>query len=87
MFWPLAASAFWGVVWMRRRSIPLLPLVAPVVIATLIAAAFYGLTRFRVPAEISLVVLGGVGANALWERVRALRRAGGVDTAVRPAVS
>jgi len=86
MFWPLAALAFWGAVVMRRRSIPLLPLIAPVVIATLIAAAFYGLPRFRVPAEISLVVLGGAGADALWERVRAVRRAGRVDTAVRPAV-
>jgi Dolichyl-phosphate-mannose-protein mannosyltransferase len=75
VFWPLAALALWGGLMVRRRNIPLLPLIAPVVVVTLVAAAFYGLLRFRTPAEVSLVVLGGVGADALLARVRRSRHA------------
>jgi Dolichyl-phosphate-mannose-protein mannosyltransferase len=87
MFWPLAGLAIWGGVVMRRRGIRLLPLIAPVVIVTVVAAAFYGLLRFRTPAEVSLVVLGGVGADALLARVPWFRDAEPVDTAVSPAVA
>jgi hypothetical protein len=63
MFWPLAALGVSGGVLLRRRSIRLLPLIAPLGI-TIIAAAFYGLLRFRA-RQVSLVVLGGIGAGAL----------------------
>jgi hypothetical protein len=35
------------------------------VIVTITAAAIYGLVRFRVPAEVSLVVLTAVAVDAL----------------------
>ena len=44
---------------------PLWPLVAFIVIVTFNAAAFYGLTRFRAPAEVSLVVLAAVAIARL----------------------
>jgi Dolichyl-phosphate-mannose-protein mannosyltransferase len=84
MLWPLAALALWGGLVMRRRNIRLLPLIAPFVVVTLVAAAFYGLLRFRTPAEVSLVVLGGVGADALLARVRRSRHADPVDETIVP---
>jgi 4-amino-4-deoxy-L-arabinose transferase-like glycosyltransferase len=66
MYVPLVGFAFGGVVVLARRKVPLVPLLAPVVIATLTAAAFYGLIRFRVPAEISLVLLAAVAIDAVW---------------------
>jgi 4-amino-4-deoxy-L-arabinose transferase-like glycosyltransferase len=65
MYVPLAVLAMGGVVVLARRKVPLLPLLAPVVIATLTAAVFYGLIRFRVPAEVSLVVLAAVAVDAV----------------------
>lgn len=41
-----------------------IPLLAPIVIATLTAAAFYGLARFRAPAEVSVVALAAVPIDA-----------------------
>lgn len=84
MLWPLAALALWGGLVIRRRKILLLPLIAPVVVVTVIAAAFYGLLRFRTPAEVSLVVLGGVGADALLARVRRSRRTHSVHATTVP---
>jgi hypothetical protein len=68
LYVPLAVLAVFGVVVLARRRVPLIPLLAPVVIATLTAAAFYGLIRFRVPAEVSIVVLAAVAIDALLER-------------------
>jgi 4-amino-4-deoxy-L-arabinose transferase-like glycosyltransferase len=63
----LAASA---VPLLRRRRVPLFPLLAPFGIVTLVAATFYGSIRFRMPAEVSIVVLAAV----------ALERRGNPDT-------
>jgi 4-amino-4-deoxy-L-arabinose transferase-like glycosyltransferase len=68
MYIPLAALAVFGVVVLARRNVPLIPLLAPMVIATLTAAVFYGLIRFRVPAEVSIVVLAAVAIDALLAR-------------------
>jgi 4-amino-4-deoxy-L-arabinose transferase-like glycosyltransferase len=46
------------------------PLLAPVVVMTVIAAATYGQTRFRAPAEPTLVVLASVAGVALFDQVR-----------------
>ena len=41
---------------MRRRRIPILPLLAVALTATVAAAATFGVTRYRAPAEVPLVV-------------------------------
>jgi 4-amino-4-deoxy-L-arabinose transferase-like glycosyltransferase len=64
MLFPLLALAVGGVVALRRRRVALIPLLAPIVIATLTAAAFYGLARFRAPAEVSVVALAAVAIDA-----------------------
>jgi 4-amino-4-deoxy-L-arabinose transferase-like glycosyltransferase len=65
---PLAVA---GAVLLRRRAVPIWPLVGTAIIVTLTAALFYGIVRFRVPAEVSLVVLAAVALDATWARRRA----------------
>jgi len=67
-FWVLVPFAVGGGVLLRRRKVPITPLVAQFVIVTITAAAIYGLVRFRVPAEVSLVVLAAVAFDHLWIR-------------------
>jgi hypothetical protein len=43
-------------------------LVSQAVVVTLTAALVYGLVRFRVPAEVAIVVLAGVAVDELLER-------------------
>ena len=69
-FWLLVPFAVWGGVLLRRRRVPITPLVAQFVIVTLTAAAIYGLVRFRVPAEVSLVVLAAVAVDEWVARRR-----------------
>lgn len=64
-FYPLLLLAVYGVVVARRRRITQWPLLVPIAIVTVASAATYGQTRFRVPAEPSLVILGAIGLAAL----------------------
>ncbi len=81
-FWILVPCAVVGAVGLRRRRVPITPLVAQFVIVTVTAAAIYGITRFRVPAEVSLVVLAAVAIDGWWTR-----RAVTARPAARPAAS
>ncbi|HYU38413.1 MAG TPA: glycosyltransferase family 39 protein [Acidimicrobiia bacterium] len=74
IFWPLIGLAAAGVIVGRRRGSSLLPLLAPLVIVTLVAALFYGLVRFRVPAEVSIVVLAAAALDAAFVRAMDVRR-------------
>jgi 4-amino-4-deoxy-L-arabinose transferase-like glycosyltransferase len=62
---PLAVG---GGVWVRRRGGRVWPLLAPVWLVLLSAAAVYGTPRFRVPTEPTVVVLACVGAMAVLAR-------------------
>lgn len=64
-YYLLLAGAIGGAVLLRRRRVPVWPLAGTVVIVTISAAAFYGLVRFRIPAEPSLVVLAAVAVDAV----------------------
>jgi hypothetical protein len=68
LFWLLIPLAVFGA--LRLRGDPaLIPLLGLWVLVLVVAAAFYGAVRFRVPAEVSLCVLVGVGADRLIARV------------------
>jgi 4-amino-4-deoxy-L-arabinose transferase-like glycosyltransferase len=67
-FWLLVPCAVVGGIRLRRRQVPITPLVAQFVIVTVTAAAIYGITRFRAPAEVSLVVLAAVAFDGWWSR-------------------
>ena len=64
-FWLLVPFTVAGAVILRRRRVPITPLVAQFVVVTITAAAIYGLVRFRIPAEVSIVVLSAVAVDRL----------------------
>lgn len=67
----LVPFAVWGAIALRRRSVRIWPLLAPVWLVLASAVIFYGLPRFRVPLEPTVVVLGAVGIAALLARRQA----------------
>jgi asparagine N-glycosylation enzyme membrane subunit Stt3 len=70
MYYVLALLAIYGVVLLRRRGRPLLILLAPIVMVTLNSALSFGTTRFRLAAEIPLVVLAAVAIGYFLEHRR-----------------
>jgi 4-amino-4-deoxy-L-arabinose transferase-like glycosyltransferase len=69
-YYVIAAGAVAGVVLLRRRGVPSFPLVAGVINVAVTVVLFYGSTRFRAPAEPSLVLLAAVAGDALFSRLR-----------------
>ncbi|MFM8945238.1 MAG: ArnT family glycosyltransferase, partial [Actinomycetota bacterium] len=70
LYYALAGLSIFGARSLRRRRVGLLPLASLVIGVTLTAAYAYGTTRFRVPAEPVLCILGAVGALPLIDRAR-----------------
>jgi len=68
-YWALAPLAVVGAILLHRRRTMIWPLVALVVISVLVTAAFYGIARFRLPAELSIVVFAAVSITGAGERV------------------
>ncbi len=68
MYYALVALSIYALVVMRKRRIPISPMIAIVVMVTITAAISIGITRYRVGADVMLAVLGGVGLDALWRR-------------------
>jgi 4-amino-4-deoxy-L-arabinose transferase-like glycosyltransferase len=68
VFWLLVPVAVFGALRLRRDP-ALVPLLGPFVLVTVVAAAFYGTVRFRVPAEVPLVVLAATGGDRLVGRL------------------
>lgn len=67
-FWAMVPFAVGGIVDLRRRRVPLGPLLAAPVAVTLSAALLGATSRWRSPADVSLVILAAVGlvAGAGW---------------------
>jgi 4-amino-4-deoxy-L-arabinose transferase-like glycosyltransferase len=86
MYYALAAGTVGGIVVLRKRRIPVLPLLAPVISVALTVSVTFGETRYRALAEVSLVVLTAVAIDAA---VRSLerRRARGPDDGDRPTIA
>jgi hypothetical protein len=55
----------YGLVVLRRRAVPLPPLLAPFALAVAATLVGYGVPRFRHPADVALAVLAGVALDAL----------------------
>jgi hypothetical protein len=62
---PLAGC---GLFVLRRRGEPILPMVALAVVVVITAALFYGAARFRVPADVAIVVCAAVALDAACSR-------------------
>lgn len=80
----LLALAAGGLLLLRRRRVPVLPLVAPLLLVVVAAALTFGFSRYRLAAEVPLVVLAAVPLSALLEPRRGGVRAPGA-TPRRPA--
>jgi hypothetical protein len=57
-----------GLVVLWRRRITLIPLVSQVAVVTVTAAATFGVTRYRVPVDVVMVVAASVALGAIAER-------------------
>ena len=66
----LVPAAIAGAFLLRRRRRPLLPLLAWPAIVTFVAALTMGTTRYRVSAEVVIVVLAAVAVDSLVGRHR-----------------
>lgn len=67
-YYPLLALAIGGVVVLKRRRVRQWPLLIPPVIVTVGTVLAYGQTRFRVPAEPTIVVLAAVSIALITNR-------------------
>lgn len=71
-FYELVAVSAVGLWLLRRRRVPILPLVSMAVMVTAVAAIAIPVTRYRVPLEVAMAVLAGVVADqcVTWWRGR-----------------
>jgi 4-amino-4-deoxy-L-arabinose transferase-like glycosyltransferase len=74
MFYALVVFGVVGAIALRRRHVPLTPLLAVIVSVAVTVGFIYGTTRFRAPAEVPLVLLGAIGVDVVIGRVRRLLR-------------
>lgn len=73
--WVLTPIAVAGAAVLHRRRRSIAPFVATAITVTVTAALFYGIVRFRVPADVAVVVLAAVALDAALSRVMAHRGA------------
>ncbi len=66
VFWALLIAAAAGALQLRRRHVPIYPLMAFPVIVTISAALTFGDIRYRAPAEIPVLLLAAVFVDARW---------------------
>jgi 4-amino-4-deoxy-L-arabinose transferase-like glycosyltransferase len=64
VYFALLPLSVLGAIILRRRRVPILPLIAMAALVTLTAASAYGVIRFRVPAEVAMVILSAVAIEA-----------------------
>src|SRR3954470_13604975 len=75
MYYLLLPLAVAGAVMLRRRRQPVGILLAPFALVVVVSILGYGTPRFRVPAEVPLVVLAAVALSALAARLGERRAA------------
>ena len=64
MYYPLLIASVAGLVVLRRRRQTLVPYLAIFAVTTLTAAISFGITRYRVGADVALTVLAAVAVDA-----------------------
>lgn len=69
MYYALLPISGYALLVMYRRRRPISPMVAIFAMVTVTTAISIGITRYRVGADVALAVLGGVGIDALWQRL------------------
>jgi hypothetical protein len=84
-YYTLLPMAVAGAVLLRRKGLPRLHLLAWPAIVTAVAALTMGTTRYRVPAEVALVLLAAVALEAILDLSRRSRRAASAPPVEHPA--
>ncbi len=69
-YWTLLPLGIAGLVILRRRRVPITPIVAPAIVVSIAAATTYGVLRYRVSVEPGLVIVAAVTIDAIWTRFR-----------------
>jgi 4-amino-4-deoxy-L-arabinose transferase-like glycosyltransferase len=69
VFYATVLGSVYGGIALRRRRVPLFPLLAPIATVAIATVLTYGQTRFRAAADVSLVLLTAVAVDA-WLRGR-----------------
>jgi 4-amino-4-deoxy-L-arabinose transferase-like glycosyltransferase len=67
-YYLLIPFGIYGGVVLHRRGTTLIPVLSTVVVVAVAAAITFGITRYRVPVDVALVVLAGVGADGVLRR-------------------
>jgi hypothetical protein len=67
-YYALLPFAVGGVVALKRRGLPICPLVGMAVMISVTAAWTFGTTRYRIPADVALVVAAAVGVEVVLRR-------------------
>ena len=70
MYYGLLALSVGGIIILRRRRIPVFPLLAVGLDAAISVALTFGQTRYRSTFEVSLVLLASVQLDWFWSRLR-----------------
>ena len=70
MYYPLLAASLAALALLRARRRTIVPFLAIIVMTTLTAAVSFGITRYRVGADVAFTVLAGVAVDALIRRLR-----------------
>lgn len=68
MYFALVPLGVYGAVLLHRRGSTLIPVLSTVVVVAAAAAITFGITRYRVPVDVALVVLAGIGIDGLLRR-------------------
>jgi len=89
MYYALAALSAAGVVLLRRRRVPVLPLLAVGLSVAVSVTLAFGDTRYRSTFEICLAVMAAVALDEAWKRLRPGSGAQALDdeAAARPRAS
>jgi 4-amino-4-deoxy-L-arabinose transferase-like glycosyltransferase len=74
MYYALLVLSVGGTVILRRRRIPVYPLWAIGVNVALAVIVTFGTTRYRLPFDVALVLMGSVALAWAWDRIRPERR-------------
>jgi 4-amino-4-deoxy-L-arabinose transferase-like glycosyltransferase len=77
MYYTLLALSVGGVVALRRRRIPVFPLLAFGLDVVVSVSLTFGNTRYRSTFEVALALLGAVFIDAVWSRLATSARASG----------
>ena len=70
MYYALLPFAAYALVVMRKRRVPISPMIAIFALVTITVAMAMGITRYRVGADVALAILGGVAIDALIRHFR-----------------